>query len=101
MYSTLNRCGARPITRCRQRSRPRWARSAWVIRKKHSSRRERQARHGGDVEKYIAVTLGPSFKLGHALEASLFIHTRRLEVITRHPNAANTSVACLRDEGIE
>jgi hypothetical protein len=29
---------------------------------------------------------GPPRKLGHTLEAGLFIHSRRLEVIARHPD---------------
>src|SRR5215469_15197322 len=47
------------------------------------------------------MTFGPSFELGHTLEASLFIHFRRLEVVARHPDPANTSNACLLDESIQ
>ena len=45
--------------------------------------------------------LGPSFKLGHALEAGLFVHARSLEVIAGYPNLANTSTARLGDESIQ
>ena len=47
------------------------------------------------------MALGPSFKLGHALEAGLFVHARSLEVIAGYPNLANTSTARLGDESIQ
>jgi hypothetical protein len=40
------------------------------------------------AENHIDVPLGPSFKLGHTLEACLFIHSRRLEVIARYQGRA-------------
>ena len=53
------------------------------------------------AKKHVDVTLGPTFKLGYSLEAGLFIHCRRLEIITCDPNPTDTSIACLRDESIQ
>ena len=47
------------------------------------------------------MSLGPLCKLSHALKARLFIHSRRLEVIARHPNSANASTSSLSDEGVQ
>ena len=45
------------------------------------------------AENDIGVSLGPLRKLGHTLEASLFIHSRRLEVIARYPDPQNARSA--------
>jgi hypothetical protein len=47
------------------------------------------------------VALRPAFKLGHTLEAGLFIHFRSLKVIARNPNPLNPSAASLNDESVQ
>ena len=47
------------------------------------------------------MAFGPTFELGHTLEACLFIHPRRLEVVARHPNTANTSTASFFHKGAQ
>jgi hypothetical protein len=53
------------------------------------------------AENHIDMAFGPILKLGHTLEASLFIHCWRLEVIARHPNPADTPVTRFRDKSIQ
>jgi hypothetical protein len=55
----------------------------------------------GFAKKHIGVALGPAFKLGHTLEASLFVHARSLEIIAGYPNLENTPAACFGDESIQ
>src|SRR5262249_30217259 len=44
---------------------------------------------------------GHPAKLGHTLEASLFIHSRRLEVIARHPDPPKAPISSLSDESVQ
>ena len=53
------------------------------------------------AENHIDVALWPPFKFGHAFEASLFVHSRCLEVVACDPDSTNTSIAGLGDESIQ
>lgn len=44
------------------------------------------------------MVLGPTFELGHAPEACLFIHSGG-QVVARHPDTANASTASLLSKG--
>jgi hypothetical protein len=46
------------------------------------------------------MALGPSFKLSDTLETRLFIESRRLELIARHPDSTNASTECFRNEAV-
>ncbi len=53
------------------------------------------------AEHDIGMSLGPPCKLGHTLEACLFIQSRRLEVMARHPDSPNPAASRLSDESAQ
>src|SRR3954469_5086364 len=63
---------------------------------------ERSVRHDQSLAEHdIGVPLGPPCKFSHTFEACLFIHSRRLKVITCHPDSASTTTCSLRNKSVE